>query len=76
VVLERIKKVIADQMDIDIHNIKPELTFKEDLEIDSLDIFEIILEVEEEFKIEIPTEDLESIYKVVDLENYIKNRIA
>ncbi|MFA6808090.1 MAG: acyl carrier protein [Eubacteriales bacterium] len=75
-VLERIKKVIADQMDIDIHNIKPELTFKEDLEIDSLDIFEIILEVEEEFKIEIPTEDLESIYKVVDLENYIKNRIA
>lgn len=72
---ERIKNVIAEQVDIEVEKIEISSTFEEDLGIDSLDIFEIVMELEEEFELEIPTEDLENMKKVEDLVNYINTKL-
>ena len=52
----------------------PETSFKEDLGADSLDLFEMVMALEEEFEVEIPTEDLENIRTIGDVENYLQNR--
>jgi acyl carrier protein len=75
-IFERLKKVVAEQIDMDVEEIKLESTFSEDLGIDSLDIFEIVMELEEEFKIEIPTEDLEGMDKIEDLVVYVNNKLS
>jgi len=69
---EKIKLIIAKQIGFEVEKIKLSSKFKEDLGIDSLDIFEIVTEVEEQYAIEIPTEDLEDIRVVADLINYLK----
>lgn len=75
-VFERLSKVVAEQVDIDVEEIKLESSFSEDLGIDSLDIFEIVMELEEEFSMEIPTEDLEGMTKIEDLVKYINEKQA
>lgn len=72
---DKIKKVIAEHLDMDESEIKIESTFADDLGIDSLDIFEIVMELEDEFDMEIPTEDLEDMKKVKDLVTYINSKI-
>jgi acyl carrier protein len=77
-VLERIKKVAAEQLGVEETEIKPESSFVEDLGADSLDLVELIMGLEEEFstpekKIEIPDEDSEKLGTVQDAINYIKN---
>lgn len=69
--LEKISRIIAGQIGVEAEKITMSSDFKEDLGIDSLDIFEIIMELEEEYSVEIPTEDLENMKKVADLVNYI-----
>ena len=59
--LEKIKEIVADQLGIDEDDIKLESNFKEDLEADSLDLFELVMALEEEYGVEIPSEDLEKI---------------
>ena len=49
-------------------------SFKEDLGADSLDLFEMVMALEEEFEVEIPTEDLENIKTIGDVENYLQSR--
>lgn len=75
-IFERISKVVAEQVDIDVEEIKLGSSFSEDLGIDSLDIFEIVMELEEEFSMEIPTEDLEGMTKIEDLVKYINEKQA
>lgn len=75
-IFERLSKVVAEQVDIDVEEIKLESSFSEDLGIDSLDIFEIVMELEEEFDMEIPTEDLEGMSKISDLVKYINEKQA
>lgn len=75
-IFERLSKVVAEQVDIDVEEIKLESSFSEDLGIDSLDIFEIVMELEEEFGMEIPTEDLEGMTKIEDLVKYINEKQA
>ena len=58
-VFDRIKTIIVDQLGIDENKITPEASFIDDLGADSLDMVELIMAIEEEFEIEIPTEDLE-----------------
>ena len=58
--LEKITEIIAEQLDVDAASITAATSFKDDLEADSLDLFELIMAVEEEYGVEIPTEDLES----------------
>ena len=72
--LEKMKSIIADQLNVDEAEVKPEANFKEDLGADSLDLFELVMALEEEFGVEIPSEDLESIATVNDVVEYLKNK--
>lgn len=71
-IFEKVKKIIADKLDIEEDKITPESSFLDDLGADSLDIVELIMELEEEFNIEIPDEDAEKIRTVADAVKYIE----
>ncbi|MFZ9659149.1 MAG: acyl carrier protein [Arcobacteraceae bacterium] len=71
--LEKIKAVVAEQLDCDIAQIKEDSKFIEDLGADSLDVVELVMALEEEFDIEIPDESAEKILTVADALNYIKD---
>ncbi len=73
---EKIKKIIVEVLNVEEDDIKLETTFIDDLGADSLDVFQIIMGVEEEFDIEIPNEDAEKIVTVGDAVEQIKNAIA
>ena len=72
---EKLKKVIADVLNVDPEEITMETTFVDDLGADSLDVFQIIMGIEEEFDIEIPAEDAENIATVEEAVNLIKNAV-
>ena len=69
---EKLQQVIAQVLNVDPKEITPETTFMEDLGADSLDIFELVMALEEEFGVEIPSEDLENVTTVGDVVNYLK----
>lgn len=70
--LEEVIKVVAESLGMEESEIKAESSFKDDLNADSLDLFEMVMALEEEFDIEIPTEDLEGITTVDDVVKYIE----
>ena len=72
--LEKMKTIIAEQLSVDADSIQADSNFKEDLGADSLDLFELVMALEEEFGVEIPSEDLESIATVNDGMEYLKNK--
>ena len=72
---EKIKKIIAEVLNVEEDTITMESTFGDDLGADSLDVFQIIMGVEEEFEIEIPNEEAEKITTVGDAVEQIKNAI-
>lgn len=72
--LEKLQEIIAEQLGIEAEEVKAESNFKDDLNADSLDLFEMIMAMEEEFDVEIPSEDLEQIATVQDIMNYLKNK--
>ena len=72
--LEKMKTIIAEQLSVDADSIQADSNFKEDLGADSLDLFELVMALEEEFGVEIPSEDLESIATVNDVMEYLKNK--
>ena len=65
-IFEEIKKVICEQLEVEQEEVTMDTTFVDDLGADSLDVFQIIMAVEEEFDIEIPTEEAEKIVSVGD----------
>jgi acyl carrier protein len=69
--LDKIKAVVAEQLDCDVAEIKEDSKFIEDLGADSLDVVELVMALEEEFDIEIPDEDAEGILTVKDALDYI-----
>ena len=72
---EKIFGIIADELKIDVNNIKLNSSFIDDLGADSLAIVSLIMRMEDEFDIEVPEEDAEKIQKVEDVINYIKANI-
>ena len=62
--LEKLQKIIAEVLNVDAQEVTMDTTFVEDLGADSLDIFQIIMGIEEEFDIEMPNEDVEHIVTV------------
>lgn len=72
--LEKMVPIIAEQLNIEEDQIKGESTFKEDLGADSLDLFELVMALEDQFGVEIPSEDLESIVTVNDVVEYLKGK--
>ena len=72
---EKLKKIIAEVLNVDEDEITTETTFIDDLGADSLDVFQIIMGLEEEFDIEIPKEEAEKIVTVGDAVEQIKAAI-
>ncbi len=70
--LEKIQELVANGLGVDAAGVLPETKFKEDLGADSLDLFELVMAFEEEFGVEIPTEDLEKMVTVKDVMDYIE----
>lgn len=73
--LEKLKKIIVEVLNVDEDEISEDTTFIDDLGADSLDIFQIIMGIEEEFDIEIPNEEAEKISTVGDAVEQIKNAL-
>ena len=73
--LEKLKKIIVEVLNVDEDEISEDTTFIDDLGADSLDILQIIMGIEEEFDIEIPTEEAEKISTVGDAVEQIKNAL-
>lgn len=73
--LEKLQQIIAEVLNIDAEDINVNTTFVDDLGADSLDVFQIIMGIEEEFDIEIPTEEAEKIVSVGDAVEAIKNAL-
>lgn len=69
---ERVKEIIEEQLNLDGVEITESSSFKDDLGADSLDLFELVMAFEEEYGIEIPSEDLEKIATVGDIMEYMK----
>ena len=69
---EKLQKIIAEVMNVSEEEIRPETTFVDDLGADSLDVFQIIMGVEEEFDIEIDNEEAEKIKTVQDAADQIR----
>ena len=72
--LEKVKEVIVDKLNAEGVDITESTSFKDDLNADSLDLFEMVMALEEEFDIEIPSEDLEELVTVGDVLNYLKDK--
>ena len=70
--LEKMKSMLAQQLGVDEDSIALETSFKEDLGADSLDLFELVMNLEEEYAIEIPSEELAELNKVGDVIDYLK----
>ena len=68
---EKLKKIIAEVLNVDEEEITMETTFVDDLGADSLDLFELVMALEEEFGVSIPSEDLENIKTVNDVMEYL-----
>ncbi len=71
---ERVKEIITEQLNLEGVEITESSSFKEDLNADSLDLFELVMAFEEEYGIEIPSEELEKISTVGDLMEYMKSK--
>ncbi|SFE39712.1 acyl carrier protein [Alteribacillus iranensis] len=70
--LDRVKKIVADRLGVEESEITMEATFKDDLGADSLDVVELVMELEDEFDLEISDEEAEKISTVADVVNYIE----
>ncbi len=74
-VFEKIKQMLADQLDANVDDMTMETRIGEDLGADSLDVVELLMAIEEEFDVEIPDEDIESLKTISDVVEYIQNKI-
>ena len=72
--LERVVEIIKEQLNLDGVEITEDSSFKDDLGADSLDLFELVMAFEEEYGVEIPSEDLEKITTVGDIVEYMKSK--
>lgn len=75
-VLERVTKVVVDRLGVDESEVKLEASFKEDLGADSLDVVELVMELEEEFDMQIDDEDAEKISTVGSAVSFIESKIG
>ena len=72
--LEKMKEIIADQLGVSEDEVTLEASFKEDLDADSLDLFELVMALEDEYSVEIPAEELQELNTVGDVINYLKDK--
>jgi acyl carrier protein len=73
-IAERVRNIVAERLNVNPEEVTPETTF-EDLGADSLDVMDLVMELEQEFDIEIPDEDAEKIRTIEDTIKYIQSRL-
>lgn len=71
---EKLKEVIEEKLNAEGAVITEQTSFKDDLEADSLDLFELVMALEDEFDVEIPSEDLEKLLTVGDVIAYLESK--
>lgn len=72
--LEKMREIIAEQLNCDGETIGLDTSFKDDLGADSLDLFELVMALEEEYGLEIPAEELADVETVGDVNEYLKSK--
>jgi acyl carrier protein len=72
---DKVKKIIAEKLSVDLEEIVPEASFVDDLGADSLDLVELIMSMEEEFDIEISDDDAEKLVTVQDVWDYVAKNL-
>ena len=72
--LEKMKEIISEQLSVEADTITENSNFKDDLAADSLDLFELVMALEDEYSVEIPAEDLQSLLTVGEVINYLKEK--
>lgn len=72
--MEKLMELIAEQLHVEVSEVKTDAKFKEDLHADSLDLFELVTALEDEYDVEIPTEDLEKLTTPGAAADYLKSR--
>lgn len=72
--LEKMKEMIAEQLSVEADSVTEASSFKDDLGADSLDLFELVMVLEDEYGVEIPAEDLQNLLTVGDVMNYLKEK--
>ncbi len=70
--LEKLKEIVAERLSVDAEEVELNTSFKDDLGADSLDLFELVMALEDEFDVEIPADDLANINTVNDVVEYLK----
>jgi len=75
-VFDKVKEIIAEQLDVEVERIKMETSLMKDLEADSLDAVEIMMALEDEFEIEVPDEDAEKFANIGDIVKYVEAKIS
>ncbi|MBR1567990.1 MAG: acyl carrier protein [Lachnospiraceae bacterium] len=71
--LESLKELISEQLSMDAEDIDLNTSFRNDLDVDSLDLFELIMAVEDKFNIDFPSSDAEKLDTVEDIMNYLRD---
>jgi acyl carrier protein len=74
--LTKVQSIVAEQLGVEVAEVKPEASFQNDLGADSLDLVEVVMALEEEFEVEIPDEDADSIRTVQEAVDYIDQKKA
>ena len=74
-VFEKIKEILAEQLDADADEMTMDTNISRDLGADSLDVVELLMSIEDEFEVEIPDEEIENIKTIGDLTEYIQNNM-
>ena len=72
--MEKIKEMVAEQLNTEAADLTAETSFKDDLGADSLDLFELVTNLEDEYEIEIPSEELEKLTTVGAVADYLKSK--
>ncbi len=73
---QKVRAVVADQLGVDLAEVRPDASILDDLGADSLDVVEMVMSLEEAFDIEVPDEDVEEMKTVADVERYVTKAAA
>ncbi len=73
---QKVKVIVADQLGVDLAELRADASILDDLGADSLDVVEMVMSLEEAFDIEVPDEDVEEMRTVADIERYVTRAVA
>ena len=73
---DRIRRLVAEQLGLDVAEVDPEANILDDLGADSLDVVELVMLLEDEFDIEVPDEAAEAMRTIADFERYVAEQMA